>query len=109
MPRGNGTGPMGMGPMTGRGMGFCAGYDVAGFTNPAFGRGCGMGFGRGRGMGFRRGGGFGLMRLGMNPIAYQEQRPEPELEKQSLRNYTKTLESELEAAKKRLDEIEKSS
>ncbi|MCD6310782.1 MAG: DUF5320 domain-containing protein, partial [Candidatus Eremiobacteraeota bacterium] len=24
MPGGDGTGPMGMGPMTGRGMGFCA-------------------------------------------------------------------------------------
>lgn len=26
MPRGDGTGPMGMGPMTGRGAGTCAGY-----------------------------------------------------------------------------------
>ena len=27
MPRGDGTGPMGMGPMTGRGMGYCTGYN----------------------------------------------------------------------------------
>jgi len=109
MPRGDGTGPMGMGPMTGRATGVCAGYDVAGFISPAFGRGCGMGFGRGRGMGFRRGGGFGMMRRGMNPVVYQEQKPDPELEKQSLKTYTKDLESELESAKKRLSEIEKAS
>lgn len=33
MPRGNGTGPNGMGPMTGRAAGYCAGYNVAGFAN----------------------------------------------------------------------------
>ena len=57
MPGGNGTGPGGLGPMTGRGVGFCAGYSVPGYANPVGGRGYGMGFGRGRGMG--RGRGFG--------------------------------------------------
>ena len=57
MPAGDGTGPMGMGPMTGRGAGFCAGYGVPGYMNPIPGRGFGMGFGRGRGGG--RGGGRG--------------------------------------------------
>jgi hypothetical protein len=47
MPRGDGTGPMGMGPMTGRAAGYCAGYAAPGFANPA----CGY-YGRGRG--FRR-------------------------------------------------------
>jgi hypothetical protein len=107
MPRGDGSGPMGMGPMTGRATGICEGNDVAGFISPAFGRGCGMGFGRGRGMGFRRGGGFGLMRWRMNPIASQAQKPEPEMEKQSLNDYAKELEAELESTKKRLSEIEK--
>ena len=50
MPRGDGTGPGGMGPMTGRGAGFCAGYSVPGFMNPIGGR-LGLGLGRGRGMG----------------------------------------------------------
>jgi len=50
MPRGNGTGPAGMGPMTGRAAGYCAGYPVAGCMN----RGIGMGMGRGRGRGFAR-------------------------------------------------------
>lgn len=48
MPRGDGTGPMGMGPMTGRGAGFCAGATAPGFTSAGFG------FGRGRGRGFGR-------------------------------------------------------
>ncbi len=57
MPRGDRTGPNGMGPMTGRAMGYCAGFNSPGFTNPGGGRGMGMGMGRGggRGMGFRRG------------------------------------------------------
>ena len=49
MPGGDRTGPMGQGPITGKGLGDCRG----------FGRGFrrGPGFGRGRGLGFR--GGFG--------------------------------------------------
>ncbi|MFC1541066.1 DUF5320 domain-containing protein [Candidatus Latescibacterota bacterium] len=39
MPRGDRTGPNGMGPMTGRAAGFCAGYGVPGYINPAGGRG----------------------------------------------------------------------
>jgi len=38
MPRGDGTGPGGLGPMTGRAAGFCAGYPVPGYMNPAVGR-----------------------------------------------------------------------
>jgi len=34
MPFGDGTGPRGMGPMTGRGAGYCAGFGRPGFTNP---------------------------------------------------------------------------
>ena len=42
MPRGDGTGPAGMGPMTGRAAGYCAGYPVPGFMNPyVWGRGGG--------------------------------------------------------------------
>lgn len=38
MPARDGTGPMGMGPMTGRAAGYCAGHNVPGFANPAGGR-----------------------------------------------------------------------
>ena len=62
MPRGDGTGPGGMGPMTGRAAGYCAGYPVPGFTNPISGRGYGFGFGRGWGRG---GGGGGWGRRNM--------------------------------------------
>ena len=34
MPRGDGTGPVGMGRMTGRGAGFCAGFAAPGCANP---------------------------------------------------------------------------
>jgi len=52
MPRGDGTGPAGMGPMTGRASGFCAGYSVSGYMNPVGGRGY-WGRGRGGGRGWR--------------------------------------------------------
>ncbi len=52
MPRGDGTGPAGMGPMTGRAAGYCAGYPVPGFMNPIGGRGRGF-WGRGGGRGRR--------------------------------------------------------
>jgi len=38
MPFGDGTGPAGLGPMTGRAAGFCAGYPVPGYMNLALGR-----------------------------------------------------------------------
>jgi hypothetical protein len=66
MPGFDGTGPRGMGPMTGGGRGFCAspaygarpGY-AASFGWPAWGgRGGGFGRGMGRGMGRGRGRGF---------------------------------------------------
>jgi len=44
MPLGDGTGPQGFGPMTGRGLGYCAGYQVPGYMNP-YGYGGRMGFG----------------------------------------------------------------
>jgi len=34
MPGGDGSGPAGMGPMTGRAAGYCAGYPVPGYMNP---------------------------------------------------------------------------
>jgi hypothetical protein len=47
MPGRNGTGPMGMGPITGRGAGNCAEANVQG--NVVRQLGCGMGLGRGNG------------------------------------------------------------
>lgn len=65
MPRGDRTGPWGMGARTGRGAGYCSGYSVPGYANPAIGWGGGYGgFGRGGGRGYGRGGGFGMGRGG---------------------------------------------
>jgi len=56
MPRGDGTGPAGMGSMTGRAAGYCAGYSVPGFANPIGGRYSGISRGT---FGGRGGGGRG--------------------------------------------------
>jgi hypothetical protein len=65
MPTGDGTGPMGMGPMTGRGVGYCGAFDAPGWANwgPSrrfYGRGGSRmgggrwgGYGAGRGVGYR--------------------------------------------------------
>lgn len=58
MPAGDRTGPWGLGPRTGRGLGYCSGSPYPGFMIPGprfgFGRGFGRGMGLGRGRGFRR-------------------------------------------------------
>jgi len=119
MPYGNRTGPMGMGPMTGRAAGFCAGFGMPGYANPT--PGGGMGFGRGRG--FRGGGGGGRgWRHGFNatgqpgwmrfggydaPYGYSApyQKLDPELERQALESQLQALQTELENINKRLSEI----
>lgn len=55
MPAGDRTGPNGMGTMTGRRAGLCAGFGAPGYMNS----GPGAGRRRGRGQGFGRGMGFG--------------------------------------------------
>ncbi|MFP4012305.1 MAG: DUF5320 domain-containing protein, partial [Spirochaetaceae bacterium] len=45
MPRGDRRGPDGFGPMTGRGLGYCAGYETPGYMAPVPGRGGGYGYG----------------------------------------------------------------
>lgn len=55
MPRGDRTGPSGLGSRTGRALGYCSGYSVPGYANPI---GAGYGMGRGYGLGWGRGFGF---------------------------------------------------
>ncbi len=76
MPFGDGTGPLGLGPMTGRGGGFCAGFTSPVFANPTYGYqvpysyghlapvwlGRSYGFGRGLGRGFSHGFGSNFSR-----------------------------------------------
>ena len=60
MPRGDGTGPMGFGPMTGRAAGYCAGYPVPGFMNPIAGGWGAPGYGYGMAPGYGMGVGYGM-------------------------------------------------
>jgi len=114
MPRGDSTGPMGMGPMTGRQAGYCAGYNMPGFLNTAGRRGMGMGLGRGanaggRGGGLRRRNRFfaagvpGRAWLGGPATPFHQ--ADPEREKQALKSQAEDLQSEMDAIKKRLGEL----
>ena len=125
MPRGDGTGPAGQGPMTGRAAGYCAGNSAPGYANPLPRMGMGLGRGRGFGRGLGVGRGFGWRRMAFAQVApvtpvenvvpvYPTQQPTKEQEKQYLESETKAIEAEqnalkqeLEAVKKRLDELKK--
>lgn len=111
MPFGDGTGPMGQGPMTGRRMGYCAGYNTPGYANPVFGRG---GFGQrwfGRGRGYRYWARVtdlpGWYRAGLRYRGYLQTPFTPKEEKEILREEKKTLEEEIKALKQGLEEIDK--
>ncbi len=102
MPGGDRTGPLGMGPMTGRGAGYCGGFASPGFMNPA--GTFGMGFGRGRG--FRRM--YYLTGLpGWARFGYPTYAGAPQLnEKELLKNQAGFLEEQLKLVKKQLEEAE---
>jgi hypothetical protein len=126
MPGGDGTGPAGMGPMTGRAAGYCAGYGVPGFMNPMSG-GVYAGWGRGYGAwgaGFwggagRRGGwrnwyratGLpGWARVGMGLPAwggygFPSAPPAAEQESEILRAQAEYLEGVLADIRKRIEEL----
>ncbi len=101
MPFGDRTGPLGQGPRTGRGLGYCAGYDTPGYTKP------GPGFGRGLGRGRRR---FwaGPRRAWQALPEYPTRAVEltPEDEKRILKSELETLEAEKKAIEKRLKDME---
>lgn len=104
MPRGDRTGPDGFGPMTGRRMGYCSGYDSPGFTK-GFPRG-GAGFGAyrnfGRGRGFGRGMGFNR---GYNYPVYPAPTYSAKEEADLLENEVKILTEQLKALDARLSDL----
>ncbi len=102
MPGGDRTGPMGMGPLTGRGAGICAGNNRTGWGNRFFGRG--LGFrrgGRGGGFGFRSN--WGGAGVGNFP---QTAAPTQDDEKQWLQERTRALEVELEQLRRRMETMQ---
>jgi len=115
MPRRDQTGPMGAGPMSGWGLGNCSGN--AGTVLPGRGNGAGLGRGLGQGRGsgraglsgmgwcrrfFSRGFGFGPGRGGAFSVAQLDKDQETEI----LRQNAQVMERELDAIKKRLEEID---
>ena len=120
MPGGDGTGPVGMGPMTGHAAGYCAGYMVPGYMNPISGRGFwGRGRGGGRGhrnwfyatglTGWQRAAygypGFG----GLYRVPFAAPYPPAmsgEQEVDMLKGQAEYLEDALDGIRKRLDELE---
>jgi hypothetical protein len=127
MPAGDGTGPRGMGPMTGRGAGYCAGYDMPGYAHPMPGRGFGMGWGRGGGWGggWGRGRGWrnmyyatgvpGWARFGYAPAwgappapAYGPYAapPTPQQETEFLKAQAEWLQQQLDGISERIAELE---
>ncbi len=109
MARGNKTGPMGMGPMTGRRAGFCAGYDTPGYANQIPGRGYpggGRRFGRGRGGRGRR----NRFRWQAGDLAWDEPPAAPETTREQeiswLKARTKDLQETLQHLNDRLNNLE---
>jgi len=119
MPGGDGTGPGGMGPMTGRGAGFCAGYPAPGYMNAAGGRGFGV---RGRGRGGGRGrrnqyyatGLPGWVRAGLGYGAWGSPAapsagpvtPAPQQELEALKKQAADFRGALEEIQKRIGELQ---
>jgi len=109
MPAGDRTGPEGMGPRTGRGAGYCSGYDTPGYMNSAFGRGF-----RGRGAfgrGFRRLHRFpmhmGWRGYGYYPGAYPPPAPmTAEQEQEALKAEESWLQEQLDAVRGRMKKEE---
>jgi len=120
MPRGDRTGPDGMGSMTGRGAGFCSGSGMPGYQNQYGGRGQGLGrgnrfaggmgyghaYGPGPGAGYGRGMGRGFGPGWDRGYAYGPTvSATPEAEKQQLQREAEYVEEELKAIRKHLDDL----
>ena len=114
MPRGDGTGPWGMGPMTGRMSGYCSGYRMPGYDNPVSSQRFIAGFGQGRGFwsGSRCGRRF-MNRAGrfFDWLPYERGDPapapmsSPDAEKRFLQTRAEVLQRHVDEIKQRLDEL----
>lgn len=109
MPGRDQTGPWGMGPRTGRGLGYCRDAAVAGYAGGYGRRGFGRGFfGRGRAWrnGFCMTGQPGWARFGLPAVLPNEY--DPEAERTALQNEANALQAEIEAIQQRLHALQKS-
>lgn len=90
MPRNDGTGPQGSGPMTGRGFGSCSDENT-----PTNRTGIGRFFGRGLGLGCRRGFGRGFG-FGFNRSSSKSKKEFLDEQKSLLQDQLKAIDQELE-------------
>ena len=110
MARGNGTGPWGQCAMTGRGAGFCAGFNQPGFASGGQERGMGAGQVNGARLGGGGRGGRGLRRRNRffaNPPLGFVDPIGPEAEITSLRQQAENLAQAAEVVQSRIAELEK--
>ena len=105
MPGGDGTGPQGLGPRTGRAAGYCAQYPVPGYANPNLGRGFYRGGGRGRRNLYYATGLTGWQRGAYSYPPPVVQTIPKEQEVAELKNEAEYVENELKEIKKRIQEI----
>lgn len=113
MPGGDRTGPLGMGPRTGRAAGFCVGNNAPGYTNQIAGRGFNRGgrgfFGGGRGWrhwSFAAGLPFWVRSGGAYPQFAGPTSISPKNELAYLKNESDAIKNSLEAINKRIVELE---
>ena len=110
MPGGDRTGPNGYGPMTGRRMGYCSGYQGPGYwqPGPGFGRGVGRGLGLGRARGWRHFGRFGGYPMPYAPpyAYYEGAQVEPERDIDHLKEESHFLKEELNRIEQKISELE---
>lgn len=102
MAGGDRTGPVGIGPMTGRAAGYCAGYPIPGYMNPYGGRfGGGFSWGRGRFMALP----YATPPWGMQYRPYEVPYSK-EQEKEVLQGQVKSMEDQIAVIQKRIEELE---
>jgi hypothetical protein len=104
MPFGDRTGPLGQGPMTGRGRGFCAGNAVPRRFDPGPGFGLGRGGGGGRGRRNRFGGARSYTRE--VPAVVSPANADRQQEIAVLKAAVNSLGTTLRGIQKRLEELE---
>jgi len=114
MPVGDITGPQGLGPMTGRGMGYWGGFPTPGYMNPGFGRWLPWFCLGGRGRGYRwwfRATGLPFwarwMYFSYPPFYGAEPEKANEAELEFLKQEVRNLERALDGARKRMEELER--
>ncbi len=107
MPGGDGRGPRGQGPMSGRAAGYCAGYGAPGYVNAGGGAGFG---GRGRGRWQRAAQGipaFGRGPVNVGPYGIPPQAPVTRTQElEALNGQAQQFRDALDGIEQRIEELQ---